>query len=81
MIDFDRIFPRYEDYPSEIPIWCLTPATPRVIHRLRAHSLGSGMLNANNNWSVGTTERMKRLSGGRDFGIRPRKVGRIMSGG
>ena len=33
MIDFDRNFPRYEDYPSETPIWCLTPKTPRVIHR------------------------------------------------
>ena len=33
MIDFDRNFPRYEDYPSEVPVWCLTPETPRVIHR------------------------------------------------
>lgn len=33
MIDFDRNFPRYEDYSPEIPIWCLTPETPRVIHR------------------------------------------------
>ena len=33
IIDFDRNFPRYEDYPSEVPVWCLTPETPRVIHR------------------------------------------------
>ena len=33
MIDFDRNFPRYTDYPSEVPVWCLTPETPGVIHR------------------------------------------------
>ena len=33
MINFDRNFPRYTDYPAEVPVWCLTPKTPRVIHR------------------------------------------------
>ena len=33
-----------------------------VASRLRAHSLGTGMLSAANNWSVGTAGRMKRLS-------------------
>lgn len=32
MIDFDAKFPRY-DYPSMVPIWCLTPGTDNTIHR------------------------------------------------
>ncbi len=31
---FNRSFPRYELYPTEVPVWCLTPDDPgEVIHR------------------------------------------------
>ncbi len=36
-VDMDRFeenFPRYTDYPSEVPVWCLTPqADANHIHR------------------------------------------------
>ena len=47
----------WKNYPAEMF------GKNSIAERLRGHSLGTGMLNANNNWSLGTAERMKRLSG------------------
>ena len=55
--ELEDIYWNWKNYPASMF------GKDGVANRLRAHSLGSGMLNADNNWSVGTAERMKRLSG------------------
>ncbi len=35
-IDFravDAVFPRYTEFPTEVPVWCLTPESTGYIHR------------------------------------------------
>lgn len=55
--ELEDIYWNWKNYPASMF------GKDGVASRLRAHSLGSGMLNADNNWSVGTAERMERLSG------------------
>ena len=55
--ELEEIYWNWKNYPASMF------GKNGVAQRLRAHSLGTGMLDANNNWSVGTEERMKRLSG------------------
>lgn len=31
--DLDERFPRYEEHDPEVPCWCITPETPRCMHR------------------------------------------------
>jgi hypothetical protein len=31
--ELDRVFPRYQRYDPEVPVWCLTPEHPGVFHR------------------------------------------------
>jgi len=32
-INLDRHFPRYKQFSPAVPVWCVTPETPRTIHR------------------------------------------------
>ncbi len=32
-IDLDANFPRYEEHDAQVPCWCITPQTPRCMHR------------------------------------------------
>ena len=54
--ELESIYWNWKNYPASMF------GKNSIAKRLRAHSLGSGMLNAANNWSVGTDERMARLS-------------------
>ena len=54
--ELESIYWNWKNYPASMF------GKTSIAKRLRAHSLGSGMLNAANNWSVGTDERMARLS-------------------
>ena len=31
--DLDKYFPRYTAFHPQVPVWCVTPKTPRTIHR------------------------------------------------
>ena len=53
--ELENAFWNWKNYPASMF------GKDGIAKRLRAHSLGTGMLDANNNWSVGTEERMKRL--------------------
>lgn len=55
--ELENIYWNWKNYPASMF------GKNGIANRLRAHSLGTGMLDANNNWSVGTEERMKKLSG------------------
>lgn len=55
--ELENIFWNWKNYPASMF------GKNSIAKRLRGHSLGTGMLDANNNWSLGTEERMKRLSG------------------
>ena len=54
--ELESIYWNWKNYPASMF------GKNSIAKRLRSHSLGSGMLNAENNWSVGTDERMARLS-------------------
>ncbi len=54
--ELEDIFWNWKNYPPSMF------GKNGIANRLRHHSLGTGMLNADNNWSVGTADRMKRLS-------------------
>ena len=55
--ELENIYWNWKNYPASMF------GKNSIAERLRGHSLGTGMLNANNNWSIGTAERMAKLSG------------------